>query len=626
MRFSHSFQFYAATLLTAIAAGHCHAGLEEKIGQTFLYDNNAYPATRTITQGYNSGYTYAAGAGHVQESDTGKTTISQEGSSLLIANDYYGDGNGSTGEEIGLYIVTRRHVYNLGIILPCDGCREGGACEGGPGALGIVYDENTNTWTTAAGGAIPATTGGRSGAGTCPCGPSCGSTVSVNIPSGPPADNPGLAYAGFLPVHKTLVWSKFYPATPSPNPETTIVPIQDAWYGREIVVRAWKFRRYNHGDLFTRNTNPYISYWPGSLFTVYNTTPSGTFETTTSGTVYRDTAVSLQITVAPPDNAPPDFTYGAWVKKWTGPAGATVGSAAGQWEPASLYETVAPCSGTLVLNITDTPGINPPGTVCYKLSSWETGSSDHEGNSEYITFSIANRPPSVAALAVSGTAIEYGQGMTVTGSLADLDGNLSWQGLWWCAPGATPDYSAGAAWVGKTASGGASTITGTFVPAGTGNWQLHTNGLDAAGAWGPGDGKVLVVNKAVPACTFGPQSMGKYERVGSALLNAVFKNPYNPSAIILSGSTHYTLDGAPVPLGQFISTGTHSLAASYSGDGYHHSRSVEVLLTVIDNAADDSDGDGVPNGIEAALGTDTVTSGGNPGNALGIKHLTPVGD
>jgi hypothetical protein len=44
------------------------------------------------------------------------------------------------------------------------------------------------------------------------------------------------------------------------------------------------------------------------------------------------------------------------------------------------------------------------------------------------------------------------------------------------------------------------------------------------------------------------------------------------------------------------------------------------------NPDDDSDGDGVPNGVEEDLGTNPAVPGGNPDNALGIKHLTPVED
>jgi hypothetical protein len=44
------------------------------------------------------------------------------------------------------------------------------------------------------------------------------------------------------------------------------------------------------------------------------------------------------------------------------------------------------------------------------------------------------------------------------------------------------------------------------------------------------------------------------------------------------------------------------------------------------NPADDSDEDGVPNGVEEDLGTNPAVPGGNPNNALGIKHLTPVED
>jgi hypothetical protein len=81
-----------------------------------------------------------------------------------------------------------------------------------------------------------------------------------------------------------------------------------------------------------------------------------------------------------------------------------------------------------------------------------------------------------------------------------------------------------------------------------------------------------------------------------------------------------------VPVGQFVASGTHILKAAYSGDANHHSTSVETLLTITDNPEEDSDGDGVANGIEAGLGTDPTTSGGNSNNALGIKHLTPVED
>jgi hypothetical protein len=242
---------------------------------------------------------------------------------------------------------------------------------------------------------------------------------------------------------------------------------------------------------------------------------------------------------------------------------------------------------------------------------------------------VDNRPPSGVTLSLSGTSIEYGQGVVVTGSAGDADDNLSGQYLWRTAPGDTPDHSVAAAWLGKTVSGSGAVITGTLMPSGTGAWQIHTNSVDASGAWGPGASATLAVAGVTPVSTYDgmPLYLTAYTGAAAAIFSASFFNPHN-AALPVPGTVVYRLvtdgtAGAPLTSGTVFSPGSYIVRAGIPASANYNQAQADATLTVtIDPDADDN-GNQVKDWIEHTLGLG-VSGSNHAGEDLEINIHTPI--
>lgn len=378
-----------------------------------------------------------------------------------------------------------------------------------------------------------------------------------------------------------------------------------------------------------------------------NRNPTITIEIDNTGDITSDMAIGVKAIVTPPADYP-NYVGGMRILKWVGSIGQNL-DINGPENWSTIYEKTDDSPGVIIWHDPAQPAAGSVCKIVYRVYAWQEGGNEWSNYTDG-TIIIQNSGPNHASIVLNGTQIEYGQTVTVTGTLKDPDGNLMGHSLWVVAPLADgtkntewdpysralnpnwwgyPDKISEAGWSGawndgRPSNGATSVVAGVFKPSRLGVWQLHTNGCDSSEAWGPGDTKDLTVVKATPECVFNTKVMAGYETITSSHLNAVFRNSHDQT-ITPGGAITYTLDGAPVSMGQNVSAGSHTLCANYAGDTYHLAASATTTLTVIDNPNDDDDGDYVPNGIEARLGTSPSTPGVmDTTNALEIKILTPI--
>jgi hypothetical protein len=290
------------------------------------------------------------------------------------------------------------------------------------------------------------------------------------------------------------------------------------------------------------------------------------------------------------------------------------------------------------------PPMSQPGSITYRLFGFNqlmTSEQRWAVSPDEKTIVISNLPPTCAWTPNGAQTIQYGQSLTFTSTASDPDQNLQdhvfdvrtpsnvWNGQagsqpWWS--GERRNYSL----AGAT---GTSVISGTIHPhrlAGNplGQWRVGFNARDHADAdWVYQDGNsqytAVTVVKSAPQCAYGPKSMSAYETISNTQLGAVFRNQHDP-AVVLGGYITYTLNSAPVTAGQNLAAGIYILCANYPGDAYHLAASATTTLTVMDDPDGDGDNDGIPNRIEAKLGTVPGTPWETSYGNLEIKILTPV--
>jgi hypothetical protein len=343
--------------------------------------------------------------------------------------------------------------------------------------------------------------------------------------------------------------------TPQGSTHTGTIPFDPSLYGKEITARAWSFQGSNNAGnrIFFRTLGT-------NYFLNVAVNPANSITRTPAGDIHNDTPVSLAFTVTPPAGID-NYTYGLRVRKWVGGANESP-ETGGAWETAPVHEITTPLSDTATWSGTVQPAGGTVRKIIYRLLSWQTGSPEEVNFIDHV-IDITNRAPSSAAITLTrpetgqtATAIEYGQGVNVSGNLTDADGDLKGHSLWVIAPAAdgtkntvwdcysrplAPDWWGDPrisenGWSGPWGNGhpssqGNSTVSGVFTPSRTGVWQLHTNGCDTSGAWGPGDTKDLTVTKATPAGIFTPKGMGSFDRLSGSMLNAAFRNPHAPSLV-----------------------------------------------------------------------------------------------
>jgi hypothetical protein len=374
-----------------------------------------------------------------------------------------------------------------------------------------------------------------------------------------------------------------------------------------------------------------------------------TLELLTTGSIYGNMPLDIKATVTPPSGIG-DYSFKVRVQRWQGAVSAQ--PLLDGW--TTVHETPTPVSDEYVWRDSAQPQAGGPCKIIYRLYSWLDGTQEW---ANYVDREIIvqNSSPNGSGITLSAYTIDYGQNVTVTGLLNDSDGNLTGHSLWVIAPTATgeknpnwdcysrtlnPDWWGDSrisetGWSGtwnngQPSNGYASTVSGVFKPNRLGVWQLHTNGCDAYGAWGPGDTKDLTVVKATPipvaSGTFSDREMNAYIPIPQGYLDAAFRNPHDNQSLPTSGITYtLTMDDIPVSLDEALEPGEYELCATYPGDENHTAASHVVLLTVSSSPNANDDGDPVPNAIEARLGTSSNNTGVmDTTNALGIKILTPI--
>jgi hypothetical protein len=431
---------------------------------------------------------------------------------------------------------------------------------------------------------------------------------------------------------------------------TQTIPLTPDMNGKTIVPISWQ-KSHHTG---TKDYDKW-GYFTGSDFTltvIVNPANSITANNSGTTTAYNDTPVVVSATVTPPDYA--NYTYGMRVSKWVGQQNEAPGSGGSPWVEVysgSMLSGQQPWSGTIQPGLAEVPG-----QIVYRLLSWQTGAAEN-ANPVDCAIIVPNRAPSGAAVTLThpetgqnATAIEYGQSVGVSGNLLDADGDLRGHSLWVIAPAddgskdpewycisrpLDPDW-----WGGPTSNNGwngpwgnghpsngtNSTVTGVFTPWRCGIWQLHTNGCDTAGAWGPGDTKDLVVAKATPNGTYLPAVLLQYAGLTAAHLNASFVNPHNGASV--AGTVSYNLVesgtlGQALAPGMMLAPGAYTVRASLSASDNYNATHVDATLVVDGNPDGDNNGNAIPNWIENELGLNP-NAPNNANSDLEINIHTPV--
>jgi hypothetical protein len=308
-------------------------------------------------------------------------------------------------------------------------------------------------------------------------------------------------------------------------------------------------------------------------------------------------------------------------------------------------ETVQPDGATRNRQVTlSRPPMSQPGNVTYRLFGFNqlmTNEQRWAVTPDEKTVAINNHSPTCSWTPNTAQTIQYGQSLVFASTAGDQDQNLQDHvfdvrtpaNLWNWQAGAQSWWSGDRRGYSLAGMTGTSTISGTIHPhrlAGNplGQWRVGFNARDHANAdWVYQDAgnqyTAVTVVKSAPQCTYNSKSMSAYETISNAQLDAAFRNQYDPT-VVLTGTVTYALNGTSVSAGQNIAAGTYTLCAAYTGDTYHLAASATTTLTVMDDPDGDNDSDGIPNRIEAKLGTVPGTPWEIINDNLEIKILTPV--
>lgn len=213
-------------------------------------------------------------------------------------------------------------------------------------------------------------------------------------------------------------------------------------------------------------------------------------------------------------------------------------------------------------------------------------------SSPHFVLSVSAPPMSVTA-ALDEPSIEYGQSVIITSAITAPAQNIQWHGIWITAPGAPADHSQAAAWVSRDASGGASTLSGTFMPSSAGGWMIHANGQETSGVWGPGADKTLTVGKTTPTLAgCASITLSSSSALATWHLAAHAANPHNPNAAappvtytIIAGGKGNAPNGTVLALTRVLPSGTYTVKISTPETGNYNAAAQNVTFTVKDSMA-----------------------------------------
>ncbi len=128
----------------------------------------------------------------------------------------------------------------------------------------------------------------------------------------------------------------------------------------------------------------------------------------------------------------------------------------------------------------------------------------------------------------------------------------------------------------------------------------------------------LSVTKALPVGSFPDVTVLAPYSVAAGHLNASFSHAFSSSVVQPVGQIAYSRT-----VGESLPIGSTTVTATYPGDANYMSATVAATFRVLDPLADE-DGDGIPNGIEQALGTEPLTSAEDDvHDATQLKLLVP---
>jgi hypothetical protein len=292
------------------------------------------------------------------------------------------------------------------------------------------------------------------------------------------------------------------------------------------------------------------------------------------------------------------------------------------------------------------PPLTQPGEIVYHVSTYNRWSVPLDNMTEY-RFQTTNRIP-VAQAITGATQVHYGEAATYTYAATDADGDLVAMETYFADPalafGANNNF-----WPNRQdfpISGFAVAKDRTFTFTAIGIWQAEFRVGDSGGFYNwnnlPASSNCspllnINVSKTTPRIDNFDNNITL--AIGQALtselhLCAKATNPHNVSfdvhgrvtyKIASSSNTQYPA-GTGISAGVELPAGIYTIEASISESSFYNAASKQVQLTVRGNPQDDDDVDGIPNGVEGILGTNSNSSGSNPNNMLKIKILTPIAE
>jgi hypothetical protein len=380
--------------------------------------------------------------------------------------------------------------------------------------------------------------------------------------------------------------------------------------------------------------DPYtwVGVGPASVLylTVNQATPAASFPAKSFAGTHTLTAADLNATFANP--------YSAAVAAPTGSVSYSVVSASGAG--------ASPASGAVSVGTTLTPGN-------YTIRASYSGDANYTATTADAAFTIWNTDPRIT-MSASPTSIIFGQTTGLTSLATDADGNLAFHGILvlnqsgtdWYRPAGT-DHSTGwgnhpvsndftaVSYSSGVTSGASSTRTATHRPPYAGSFTYHNNTHDGyvwassnSANWAACVGYAYVtVNKATPTGNFAARTLnpagGSSYVVQAGDLNASFANPYSAAVAAPTGAITYSIvgPGTLVTAGTNLTPGaTYTIRASYPGDANYNAAIKDATWTI----TNDSDADGIPDGIEQQLGTNpNAAAAADPANTTQLKITRP---